>query len=114
METLRSKVSFSIDVTSGYRSPRKNGLQKPAGVWNSSHQFGDAVDIVPKNLTAQNRAERFKALWDNTSCPKILETDGATVMAFCKNVGDPISYNRNGKYNESNMYGVANCLHLGK
>lgn len=117
VEILRSKVSFPIDVTSGFRSPRKNRLQSPAGKWNSSHQFGDAVDIVPKNLTAQNRAERFKALWNNTSCPKILETTGAIVMAFCKNVGDSISYNNdtNGEpYNESNMYGLANCLHLGK
>ena len=122
VETLRSKVSFLIDVTSGFRSPRKNRLQKPTpGVWNSEHQFGDAVDIVPKDfksLTVQNRAIRFKALWDNAICPKILETGGATVMAFCKNAGDPISYNtnkaNNEEYNESNMYGLANCLHLGK
>lgn len=111
VETLRSKVSFPIDVISGYRSPRKNGLQSPAGVWNSVHQFGGAVDIVPSATTDEERAARFKELWYKTSCPKALERSGAKVMAVC-DVGQSTSTYKS-TYNESNVFGLANCIHLG-
>ena len=117
VENLRASpnINFSIDVKSGYRSPRKNYLQDPRGKWNSSHLFGDGVDIVPKDwqsLTPQVRAARFKALWNNTNCPKILETNGATIMAVCDTGQSTATYKSN--YNESNVFGLANCVHLGE
>jgi uncharacterized protein YcbK (DUF882 family) len=114
VEALRSQVSFLIDVTSGYRSPRKNRLQRPTpGVWNSEHQFGGGVDIVPKVITDKDRAEKFKALWDNTVCPKILETGAAKVMAVCKTGEATPRYKEAEGYTELNVFGQANCLHLG-
>jgi hypothetical protein len=64
---LRFQGEFGITVTSGYRSARHN--KREGGVWNSVHQFGEAVDVQPSPLNGRN----IRELWLATDCPKILE-----------------------------------------
>jgi len=58
---------FGVRVTSGYRSARHN--RREGGVWNSVHQFGEAVDIQAGPVNGAN----MRKLWLATECPKILE-----------------------------------------
>ena len=99
------QIKFKIDVTSGYRSPIKNaGI---GGVWDSSHLFGEGLDIVPEPASPEN----FKILWENTDCPKILERPGVVIMAVCKTGEETPRFMKG--YSELNMYKLANCVHVG-
>ena len=55
LEPLAARTTFII--TSGYRSPAVNSHPSVNGATNSHHMAGNAVDLVPLQLTPQQLAD---------------------------------------------------------
>jgi len=108
-------AGHKVKVTSGYRSPRYNAVYSST---NSTHIFGEAVDINP--VDSEKNAAGWETLWEdnnNAGCPKSLEKikpDGKIgVMMWC-NGSQQLPQNA-GSYpgSENLMYNQAYCIHLG-
>jgi hypothetical protein len=105
-------AGHNVEVTSGYRSPRYNVLDIKSST-NSTHIFGEAVDIRP--TPSELNAEGWKALWeaDQATCPKSLERASDKIMKLCNGLATE-TYNGSyypGSYNA--MFPMVTCIHLG-
>jgi hypothetical protein len=108
-------TGYTPRVTSGYRSPRSQFLltKKRDAVKNSTHIYGQAVDIAPQ--WADKNAAGWKALWTApaATCPKSLEFSKTGVMMWCNgNQQTPVK-TTNYPGSDEVMYQRATCIHLG-
>ncbi|MEW5905559.1 MAG: hypothetical protein AB1734_02130 [Elusimicrobiota bacterium] len=118
-------TGYKPRVTSGYRSPLRqfelygSKIEKRDKVKNSTHIYGQAVDIAPQ-WTDKNAAG-WKALWTApaATCPKSLELSPTRVMLWCK--GAETEPYEAGSFPkgvtpenfDTMVYGRATCIHLG-
>lgn len=57
------QVGYQLTITSGYRSPEYNS--RVGGAKKSQHTLGNAVDVVQRGLTIQQRQDFIQAAIDN-------------------------------------------------
>lgn len=110
------KSGYKLTITSGYRSPRYNIIKKKSSV-NSTHIFGEAVDIIPNSTLPS----AWKEIWDapSATCPKVLEFDSKHPILYCGSDGNikrgsafPAGVK---EINDIRVFSInKNCIHFGE
>lgn len=116
-------AGYTPRVTSGYRSPKRqfelsgSKMAKRDKVKNSTHIYGEAVDIAPS--WADKNVSGWKDLWTSpaAACPKTLEkknpNDEIGVMSWCNGSQTEPENGRFYPGTDELMYQAAYCIHLG-